>query len=72
MCNDKMPRSKEVSDKRILAVIRIGNGPVMTTPEIAAELPISRTAVANRLEELEGQDRVKRKKPNRDVFYWVD
>lgn len=71
MSEDKMPRSKEISDETILKVIRSADDPVVTTPEISEQLPMTRQGVAKRLRQLADEGRVNRKKPNRDVFYWL-
>lgn len=66
-----MPRTKEVSDKELIDVLRKTDEPVLTASEVADEVSIGRQAVADRLGELSKVDGVCRKKPNRDVFYWV-
>ena len=71
MTEDKMPRSKEVPDERIIGVLEESDDPVMTTTEISKRLSLTRQGVANRLEELVAEGRIHRKKPNRDVFYWL-
>jgi predicted ArsR family transcriptional regulator len=61
-----------VSDEEILAVFERTSDPVVTTSDLAEELPIGRRAVRERLSDLEERGIVARKTVGaRSVVWWV-
>lgn len=64
-------RKPDVSDDEILAVLREASDPVLSTSEIAAELPIGETGVYKRLKALEGAGRVESKEIGNALAWWV-
>ena len=53
--SDGPGRKPSVSDEEILEVFRISSDPVLTASEIAAQLPIERRGLLDRLKNLEDQ-----------------
>lgn len=74
-----MPAPRKVSDKEILTVLNRSEDRILTTSEIAEEVPISRRAVLDRLNNLQDEGRIKKKQVGgRNVVwypnwsYWMD
>ncbi len=61
-----------VTDADILGIFERASAPVMTATEIAAELPIGRSAVRKRLVDLHDRGTIERKSVGaRSVVWWV-
>jgi predicted transcriptional regulator len=66
-----MAYSKTVSDDDILAVFDEIDGPVVTVPDVAERVPMSRDGIRIRLKNLEDEGRVKSKRVgSRAVVWW--
>jgi DNA-binding HxlR family transcriptional regulator len=66
-----MPAPKKVEDDEILEVFFDSDDRVLTTAEIADELPISRRGLLDRLNQLEEEGRVKKKRVGgRNIVWW--
>lgn len=64
--------SRAVTDDDILEVLERASAPVLTATEIAAELPIGRSAARKRLVDLHENGRVARKTVGaRSVVWWI-
>lgn len=62
---------QKVSDKDIISTLRKHSDPVLTTSEIAEELPIGQRATYNRLQSLSDEDQVEQKKVGaRGIIWW--
>lgn len=65
-------RTPRVTDEEVLAVFADATDPVLTTTEVAAQVPIGKRAVLNRLNALHDQGRVRRKAVGpRGQVWWV-
>lgn len=65
-------RKRRVSDEEIRQVFRAANDPVLTSQEVADELPISRSGVNPRLRELADEGQLSRKEVGgRAVVWWL-
>jgi predicted ArsR family transcriptional regulator len=64
-------RKPRVTDDELLAVLRESPDPVLSTAEIADEVPIKRRGVLNRLRGLEEQGAVRSKQlGGRNTVWW--
>ena len=65
-------RKPRVSNEEIIDVFRTTDDPVVSTAEVAAQLPIKRRATLNRLETLEEEGRVDSKAiGGRNRVWWL-
>lgn len=73
MSDGKPGRKPRVTDKEILQLFRATDDPVLSTGEIAAELPIGRSATYKRLSKLHDQGKLRAKKiGGKNTVYWLD
>ncbi|HET7324698.1 MAG TPA: helix-turn-helix domain-containing protein [Halococcus sp.] len=64
--------TEEVSEQEILKVFDRADAPFLTSREVADELPISRSAVNHRLNQMREKDLVERKETGaRSVGWWA-
>lgn len=63
--------NKQVADAEILSVIDNVSEPVASVAEIAEQLPISKTAINKRLNQLRRDDEVERKDVGSGNVWWV-
>lgn len=69
----KPGRKPRVTDEEILQLFRDTDDPVLSTGEIAAELPIERSGTYKRLSKLRDQGKLRGKKiGGRNTVYWLD
>jgi predicted transcriptional regulator len=68
---DSGGRNPVISDKQILRPFVTSNEPVLTAPEIAKKLPISKTGVYKRLRNLDENGLVNSKKIGRGKAWWI-
>lgn len=65
-------RKPRVSDEELLAVFHDSADPVLSTREVADELPIGRRATLSRLEALVGADELRSKSiGGRNTVWWT-
>lgn len=64
-------RRSRVSDEDVLAVFRSASEPVLSTSEVAAELPIKRRATHDRLQSLVDTGELVRKQIAKSAIYWL-
>lgn len=64
-------RKPRVSDEAVLAVFRSASEPVLSTSEVAAELPIQRRATHDRLQSLVDAGELARKQVAKSAIYWL-
>lgn len=70
--SDSTPgRKPRVSDTDVLAVFRSTSEPVLSTSEVAEELPIKRRATHNRLKSLVEAGKLAHKQVAKNVIYWL-
>lgn len=70
--HSKPGRNPRVSDEDLLAVFRQTDDPVLSTSEVAAELPIKRRATLTRLQRLEENGILERKQAGgRNTVWWL-
>lgn len=70
--NSTSGRSSRVADEELLAVLRATDDPVLSTAEVAAELPIKRRATLTRLHTLADAGRISYKKTGgRNLVWWL-
>jgi len=71
--NESSPgRKPRVSNEEIIVVFRTTDDPVLSTAEVADQLPIKRRATLNRLEALEEEGRVDSKAiGGRNRVWWL-
>jgi len=62
--------NKRVTDRELLEAFEEIDGPFVTAGELSDQLPISRTAINNRLKQLWEEDKVLRKKPTATMIGW--
>lgn len=70
--SDGVGRSPSVSDEEILEVFREAADPVLTASEVAAELPIERRGLLDRLKDLEEGGRLQSKSAGGRSTVWWD
>ena len=71
--NSKRGPKPRVSDEEILALFRDTDDPVLSTAEVADQLPLQRRSVYNRLVSLEGKEHLDRKQiGGRNTVWWLD
>lgn len=69
---DKGGRNPRVTDQELLTVFRESRDPVLSTSEVADELPIQRRSTLTRLRTLEEQDEVESKQiGGRNTVWWL-
>ena len=65
-------RKPRVTDEEILTVFRETDDPVLSTSEIAEDLPLQRRSVYDRLVSLAEEGRIKRKQiGGRNTVWWI-
>ncbi|QIO23073.1 helix-turn-helix domain-containing protein [Haloarcula sp. JP-L23] len=64
-------RKPVVSDKQILELFIEADDPVVSAPELADELPISKTAVYKRLRDLDERGLIDSKKFGQGKAWWI-
>jgi predicted ArsR family transcriptional regulator len=71
--NESSPgRKPRVTNEEIIDVFRTTDDPVLSTAEVATQLPIKRRATLNRLEALEEEGRVDSKTiGGRNRVWWI-
>lgn len=60
-----------VSDDQLLRIFKESKDPVLSAPEIADELPISKTGVYKRLRDLQERDLLTSKKIGQGRAWWI-
>lgn len=65
-------RQPVVSDEEILDVIRGSSDPVVTTAEVAAQLPIKQNGVSKRLKQLSIEGRIREKDVGPGKVWWLE
>lgn len=68
---DKGGRRPVVSDEEILSLISDSSDPVISAPELADDLPVSKTAVYKRLRDLQERGLVESKKIGQGRAWWL-
>lgn len=63
-------RPEDVSDDELIAVIEDSPDPVLSTSEVASEVPIKRDGVRRRLRELYDRELIKGKKIGGRYWVW--
>lgn len=63
--------TSRVSDEDVLAVFRSAREPVLSTSEVAEELPIQRRATHNRLQSLVEAGALAHKQIAKSAIYWL-
>lgn len=64
-------RPPDVSDEEILRVFQQSADPVLFTGEVADSLPIERDGTRMRLNELEEEGRLKKKRRGNVIVWWL-
>jgi biotin operon repressor len=64
-------RKRTVSDREILLIFRDATDPVLSAPEVAAELPIGETGTYKRLRELRENSLLASKKIGQGRAWWL-
>jgi len=62
--------NQRVTDQELLETFEKIEGPFVTAGELSEHLPISRTAINKRLNQLWAEDRINRKKPTSTMVGW--
>lgn len=65
-------RPPDVSDEEILDVFKRSSDPVLFTSEVADELSIGRDGVRKRLNELEEENKIHKKKRGNIIVWWLN
>ncbi|KZX48375.1 hypothetical protein [Haloarcula sp. K1] len=65
-------RKPDVTDEEIIAVLAQATDPVLSTNEVAEQIPIKSNATQIRLKELRSEDRINGKQAGRSWVWWVD
>ncbi|ACV47811.1 MULTISPECIES: winged helix-turn-helix domain-containing protein [Halomicrobium] len=65
-------RKPDVTDEEIIAVLSQASDPVLSTNEVAEQLPIKSNATQIRLKELRSAGRISGKQAGRSWVWWVD
>lgn len=60
-----------MSDQEILAVFRESQDPVMSSGEVAEQIPISKRGTRNRLDKLVEEGQLQRKQISKPYVYWI-
>jgi predicted ArsR family transcriptional regulator len=68
---DQGGRKPVVSDEQILSLFLDSPDPVMSAPELAEELPISKTGVYKRLRDLQERELLASKKIGQGRAWWI-
>jgi biotin operon repressor len=68
---DQGGRRPVVSDEEILGLISGSSDPVVSAPELAEDLPVSKTAVYKRLRDLQDRGFVVSKKIGQGRAWWI-
>jgi len=68
---DQGGRTPVVSDKQILRCFTEADDPVLSAPELADELPISKTGVYKRLRDLDDRELIDSKKFGQGKAWWI-
>jgi DNA-binding Lrp family transcriptional regulator len=72
MSGEKPGPKSRVSDEEILALFEATPDPVLSTAEVAEEVPLQRRSVYNRLKTLEEDGRLQSKKiGGRNTIWWL-
>lgn len=69
--DDTGGRKPVVSDEKILQLVVESSDPVVTAPELADELPISKTGVYKRLRDLDERGLIDSKKIGQGKAWWI-
>lgn len=64
-------RKPDASDEEIIMVLRDASPPVLTTNEVADQLPIKSNAAQKRLKQLHEENRIDGKKAGQAWVWWV-
>lgn len=72
MSGEKPGPKSRVSDEEILALFEATPDPVLSTAEVAEEVPLQRRSVYNRLKQLQEDGRLQSKKiGGRNTIWWL-